>query len=441
MKVPEVRYAKVGDSDVAFQVAGEGPDVLFCYGLGFHTEMAWTLPACARGLAPFTQCGRLITFDRRGTGGSGRLHGGTIPTWEELAEDMGAVLDAVGSDEAAIISTLDAGPMAMLYSAMHPERVRCLILRNTTARLLEAPDYPIGISVATWESLRDMLRAMWGTEDLVRLLNESFADDPDSVAGGASMNRASATPREAIAQYDYFARNGDVRQVLSLIRVPTLIHQVQENPFIPVSHGRYLAEHIPGATLIETPGSQIGFPTDDVVADFIEFLTGVRPVAEVDRILTTVLFTDIVGSTELTAAMGDRRWHAVLDSHDQAVREQLRRYRGFEINTTGDGFFASFDGPARAIRCASAIVAAVQPLAIEVRAGLHSGECEIRGGDLGGLAVHIAARVGALAKPSEVLVSGMVKDLVAGSAIRFDDRGEHELRGVPGVWRLHAVAG
>ena len=249
------------------------------------------------------------------------------------------------------------------------------------------------------------------------------------------MGRASATPKQAAALYDYFLRHGDVRQVLQSIQVPTLVLHVENNPLLPIAHGRYLAEHIPGATFIELPGADIGggIPPDGI-ADIAEFLTGERSLGEIDRILTTVLFTDIVGSTILAASLGDQRWRSLLDAHDRAVRGQLRRFRGNEINTTGDGFVASFDGPARAIRCAQEITEATGTLGIELRVGLHTGECEVRGEDLGGLAVHIAARVGALANPGEVLVSGTVKDLVVGSGIKFSERGEHELKGVPGSW-------
>jgi class 3 adenylate cyclase len=255
------------------------------------------------------------------------------------------------------------------------------------------------------------------------------------------LNRASATPRGVVAQLDSSNRV-DVRHALTLIKAPTLVLQARENPLLPPSHGRYLAEHIEGATLIEFPGADIGPLGDDrSVADIAEFLTGERPPVEIDRILTTVLFTDIAASTERAVALGDRRWRELLDQHDRTVRDQFRRFRGREINTTGDGFVASFDGPARAIRCSQAIAEATTKLDIELRIGLHTGECEVRGDDLGGLAVHIAARVAASAAPGEVLVSSTVKDLVAGSGIEFGDRGEHELKGVPGTWTLFAVSG
>jgi class 3 adenylate cyclase len=251
------------------------------------------------------------------------------------------------------------------------------------------------------------------------------------------------TPRTAAAQYDYILRSLDVRAALPLIEVPTLVLHVRESLFVPIEHGRYLAEHIKGARFLELPGGDLGISPglSRIAGEAAEFLTGKRPLTEVDRILTTVLFTDIVGSTARAATLGDHSWRSLLDAHDRAVREQLRHFRGREVNTTGDGFLASFDGPARAIRCAQAIGETTGKLGIEPRMGLHTGECEIRGDDLGGLAVHIAARVGALATPGEVLVSGTVKDLVVGSGIAFADRGEHALKGVPGVWKLFAVEG
>jgi class 3 adenylate cyclase len=267
-----------------------------------------------------------------------------------------------------------------------------------------------------------------------------MADDAEWTRFTSKAIRFSATPRTAAAQYDYILRN-DVRQALPLIQTPTLVLHVRDNALVPIAHGRYLAEHIHGATLVELPGGDsTTTPELYVIADEVaEFLTGERPVIEVERVLTTVVFTDIVGSTTRAASLGDHRWRSLLDSHDRAVRDQLRRFRGREINTTGDGFVASFDGPARAIRCAQAISEATRQLGIELRVGLHTGECEIRGDDLGGLAVHIAGRVQASARPGEIVVSGTVKDLVVGSGIEFIDRGDHELKGVPGSWKLFAV--
>ena len=338
-------------------------------------------------------------------------------------------------------ASADAGPIAILFTAMHPERVSALVLFNTTARFLAADDYPIGVSHEVIDAVVEVVGASWGTAEMVRAVNPDRADDAEFVHHLARQFRSAATPRAAAAQFDYIWRSLDVRQALPLIQAPTLILHVRDNLAVPIEHGRYLADHIAGATFVELPGRDVAVVSsgDRVIDEVAEFLTGERPEVEIERILTTVLFTDIAGSTNQAASLGDRRWRALLNAHDRAVRDQLRRFRGKEINTTGDGFVACFDGPARAIRCTQAIADAVGTLGIELRAGLHTGECEVRGDDLAGLAVHIAARVGALAAPGEILVSATVKDLVVGSGIEFTERGEHELRGVPGNWKLYAV--
>ena len=440
MEAPKTRYVAVGDADVAYQVFGDGPlDLLWCYGLGGTIDFYWTEASIVRLLTQVARFVRVILFDRRGTGASDPVALRAMPTWEELTEDMTAVLDAAGSRRAAIFASVDAGPMAILFTAMHPERVSALVLRDSTARYLEADDYPIGMSPAVADRLVATLAAMWGTEEFCRLTNPGRADDVEWTGWAAMMQRASATPRAAAAQYEYLFHHVDVRPVLPLIQAPTLIVQDKDSRFISAEHGRYLAEHIAGATFLEVPGADLGTLDDETIAQIIEFSTGARPDIEVDRILTTVLFTDIVGSTERAATLGDHKWRALLDAHDHAVRDQIRRFRGKEINTTGDGFVASFDGPARAIRCAQAIGDATSKLNVELRVGLHTGECDVRGDDLGGLAVHVAARVATLAAPGEILVSGIVKDLVVGSPIEFNDRGDHQLKGVPGSWKLFAV--
>jgi class 3 adenylate cyclase len=286
----------------------------------------------------------------------------------------------------------------------------------------------------------EMAKALWGSPEAVAAIFPSRANDPEFTEWMARCQRVMATPKNAAALYRYFIENIDAREALPLIRVPTLVLHSKYNLDFSIEEGRYLADHIDGAKFVELPGGDVSVATSaDGIEEIVEFLTGERPAVEVDRILTTLLFTDIVGSTERAASLGDHAWRSLLDAHDWVVRDHLRRFRGREINTTGDGFVACFDGPARAIRCGEAIIGATRGLGIEVRAGLHTGECEVRGDDLGGLAVHIAARVGAHAGPGEVLVSGTVKDLVAGSSIEFLDRGEHELKGVPGMWRLYGV--
>ena len=439
MSAPETRYVTVGEGEVAYQVFGAGPDLLMCYGLGSHIEFIMDIPTVAVFYERLASMFRVIILDRRGTGASDGVPRSDVPTLEEWTEDIARVLDAVGSVQAALFAATDTGPIAMLYSAMHPERVRALALFNTFARYLFADDYPIGASEDVLETMLDwMAVGGWGTPEALALANPS--GDAEFIRLSARACRASATPRTAAAQWRHMFRH-DVRNVLPLIQIPTLVLSNKETTLIPVELGRYLADHIDGATFVELLGGDLSWTPQNlvVVDELAEFLLGERPTMEVDRILTTVLFTDIVGSTEQAAALGDQRWRAQLDAHDRAVRDQLRRFRGREINTTGDGFVASFDGPARAINCAQAIIQATQPLGLELRAGLHTGECEVRGEDLGGLAVHIAARVGSLAHPREVLVSGTVKDLVVGSGIKFADRGEQELHGVPGSWKLFAV--
>jgi class 3 adenylate cyclase len=339
------------------------------------------------------------------------------------------------------MGVVETGPIALLFAAMHPERVSHLILMSTTARNMAADDYPFGFSSEAIDSLVELFADTWGTDDFIRLVQPSAADDAEVLGAYGRMYRASATPRSAAAQYDYFFRNVDVRSFLPLVQAPTLILHAADAPLLPIEHGRYLAEHLPNATLIEWPGDQLEPPDFDTTAsDIIEFLTGERPV-EIDRILTTVLFTDMVGSTERAASVGDQNWRSLLDAHDRAVREQVRRFKGKEIKATGDGFMVSFDGPARAIRCAHAINEAIRPIGVDLRMGLHTGECEVRGDDLGGLAVHIAARIGALATAQEILVSSTLKDLVIGSGIEFTERGNYDLKGVPGTWNLFALAG
>jgi class 3 adenylate cyclase/alpha-beta hydrolase superfamily lysophospholipase len=442
-EVLETQYVSVGDADVAYQVLGDGPpDLLVFNGLGGHLELAWQVPNQSEFFTRLASLGRLILFDRRGTGMSDGVPRDAIPTWEDLAEDAGTVLDAVGSTRAVILAQAETGPMAVLFAAMHPRRVAALVLVSTYARYQVADDYPIGVSTEAIDAIVAMVQAKWGTPELVRLAMPSRVDDVEFLERTSTMLRSSATPRTAAAQFDYLLRRLDVRPALPLVQVPTLVLNARDSVLFPAAQGRYLADRIEGAKFVELTGPDMGFNADNAAAiagEIAEFLTGERPV-EIERILATVLFSDIGDSTATAASLGDRRWRSLLEAHDRAVREQLRRFGGREINTTGDGFIASFDGPARAIRCAEAILEATRALGIEVRAGLHAGECDVRGEDLGGLAVHIAARVAARAGPGEVIVSGTVKDLVVGSGIEFRDRGDHELKGVPGTWRLFAVS-
>jgi class 3 adenylate cyclase len=442
MERPQTTYVEVGGAEVAYQIVGHGvPEVIHVPGFN-HVDVRWEQPVWAGFLERLASFGRLILFDRRGTGASAPVPDTAMPTWEEWADDVRAVLDAAGSERTVVLAENDGGPTGLLFTAMQPERVAALILANTAARRLRADDYPIGIAPEAVDERVEATRAAWGTPDLVARAFPSRADDPEFLQWGAKVQRAFATPKNAAAQVRYIIENLDARGALPLIRVPTLVLHTKDNLVYSIEHGRYLADHIDGAKFVELPGADMFLATSATAMEEIaEFLTGERPAVEVDRILTTLLFTDIVGSTERAASLGDRAWRSLLDAHDRVVRDQLRRFRGKEINTTGDGFVASFDGPARAIRCGQAIIGATTKLGIELRIGLHTGECEVRGDDLGGLAVHIAARIGSLAQPGKVLVSSTVKDLVAGSGIEFGDRQEQELKGVPGTWTLFAVSG
>ena len=439
---PKTSYVTVGDSEVAYQVLGDGPiDLVFFSGIGSHLELMWDwADPFLRRLATFS---RLILFDRRGTGASDPVALNAIPTWEEATEDVQAVLDAVGSEHAAIYAEADAGPIAILFAATHPDRVSALVLGNTSARYVVDDDYPIGLSVETGQAIIDILGGQWGTAELVKLVAPDLAQDEPLVELLARQWRSALTPRAAGALWRTLW-DVDVRDALSSLQAPTLIMHATESDMVPFSHGQYLADHIAGAQLVARPGKASGFiPVSfpGTAEHIAGFLTGATTPVAIDRVLTTILFSDIVASTSQLVDVGDEAWRRLLDAHDRAIREQIRIYRGREVNTTGDGFVVSFDGPARGIRCAQAITEAVATLGLEIRIGLHCGECEVRGDDLAGLAVHIAARVGSLAGPGEVLVSGTVRDLVAGSGIEFDGHGEHELKGIPGSWKLFAVTG
>jgi class 3 adenylate cyclase/pimeloyl-ACP methyl ester carboxylesterase len=438
MERPQTRYVDVGGAEVAYQVVGHGPpDVVYVPGFN-HVDLRWEDPVWVAFLERLASFRRVILFDRRGTGASDAVPDTAMPTWEEWADDVRAVLDAAGSERAVLLAESDGGPTGLLFTATHPERVSGLILANATARRLREDDYPMGIAAEAVDHWVEVYRAAWGTPDLVKLSYPSRANDPEFGQWLAKTSRSLATPRSAAAQIRYIIESLDARHALPLIQVPTLVLHSKDNHQYSLEEGRYLADHIDGAKFVELPGGDIGVATSAVaMEEIIEFVTGERPEVEVDRILTTLLFTDIVGSTERAASMGDQAWHSLLDAHDRTVRDHLRRFRGKEINTTGDGFLASFDGPARAIRCALAMAEATRTLGIDLHMGLHTGECEIRGHDLGGLSVHIAARVGSLAGAGEVLVSSTVKELVAGSRIDFVDQGEHELKGVPGTWKLY----
>jgi class 3 adenylate cyclase len=441
--LPRTRYANLRGSLVAYQVVGDAPiDLVFSVGIS-NVEAIWDHPLSAGFLERLASFSRLILFDFRGSGISYPIGSTDFPTWEEWAEDVLVVLDAVGSERAALVAAGTAGPSAMIFAATYPQRTSALLLYQAAAKFVAAPDYPWGLPRETTSAITRVIESGWGTEDLAALIAPSMKANERFLAYVARTQRMAATPHTAAAIVAY-QQELDSRDLLPLIRVPTLVmHNRGSTMGLPADNHRFLADRIEGAKLVELAGPDdllFGTPTGDQFVDRVEeFLTGTRRRVETDRVLATVLFTDIVGSTERAAQLGDRKWKEVLNAHDAIVREQIEAFRGRYVNTTGDGLLATFDGPARAIRCARAITEALRSLGIEIRAGLHTGEIELRGDNVGGIAVHIGARVASLAAPSEVLVSRTVTDLVTGSGIEFDDRGVCDLKGVPGEWRLFAV--
>jgi len=436
------RYAKSGDIHIAYQVIGDGPrDLVMVPGFVTHIEHLWEEPLATHFYDRLTSFARVIMFDKRGTGLSDRVAEKDLPTLEERMDDVRAVMDAVGSERAALFSVSEGGAMCLLFAATYPDRTTGLILFGSYARRTWAPDYPWGDLPDKNKQLLDAVESSWGDAWGIEFRAASLAADDRFRHWYAMHYRLGASPGAAKALLK-MNEDIDVRHVLPTIRVPTLILHREGDRTIRVEHGRYLAENIPGAKMVELDGvDHIPFvgDADGVVDEIEEFLTGVRPAPEHDRILATILFTDIVGSTEMAANIGDYRFRDLLERHHAIIRHELARYRGNEVETTGDGFLATFDGPARAIRSALAAIDAVRPLGIEIRAGLHTGEVELIDNKVGGLAVHIGARVAALASASQVLVSSTVRDLVAGSGIQFQDQGAFALKGVPGEWRLFAV--
>jgi len=439
---PRTRYARSESVSIAYQVVGDGPrDLVFVSGWVSHVEAGWDEPLLARfrrRLASFT---RLILLDKRGTGMSDRVPDRELPTLEQRMDDVRAVMDAVGSRRAAIFGHSEGASMAMLFAATYPERTTALITYGAFACRIWNPEYPWAPTPEQRQGFYDLIERDWGGDVDMTDLAPSLANDEGFKQRLATYVRLSASPGAALA----LARMNteiDVRGVLPAIRIPTLIIHRTGDRDANIDEGRYIAARIPGAKFVELPGpDHLPWVGDqDAVADEIEeFLTGIRPTPHIDRVLATVLFTDIVGSSERAAALGDAAWRDLLEQHHERVRGELLRYRGQEISTTGDGFFATFDGPARAVRCAIAIRDRLRELGVDLRAGLHTGEIERMGDNLGGTAVHIGSRVAALAGPGEVLASSTVKDLVAGSGIVFEDRGATALKGIPGEWRLFAV--
>lgn len=439
MQAPQTHYARNGDVSIAFQVVGNGPiDLIHVPPFISNLELQWQDHNQARYFTRLASFSRLIMFDKRGTGLSDRTG---IASLEERMDDVRAVMDEVGSERAALFGSSEGGAMALLFATTYPERVPALILYGAYPRLAAAPDYPEGLPDEVCQRAIETVRTRWG-QGVFRagVVARSRESDLRFVQTQARWERLSASPGAALALLRMIF-DLDVRHLLPAVHVPTLvIYRAGDIYHAPGS--RYLGAHIPGAKTVELPGEDY-FPylggQEAILGEIEEFLTGHRSIVDPDRVLATVLFTDIVDATRKAVEHGDRRWRELLESHHAVVREELERFRGREIDTAGDGFFAAFDGPARAVRAAVAITARVQKLGIDVRAGVHTGECEVMEHKLSGVAVHIGARVAALAGPGEVLVSSTVKDLVAGSGLKFRERGMHGLKGVPGAWQLYSV--
>jgi class 3 adenylate cyclase len=438
---PETRYAKSGDINIAYQVVGDGPfDLVVVPGWISNVDFAWEDPFYGEWVRQLTAFSRVILFDKRGTGLSDRDVGDS--TLEDRMDDLRAVLQAAGSERAAVMGFSEGGALSMLFAATYPERVLALVLYATFARASEAPDYPAGgVMRRNVEEMRSRLD-VWGQGTTIEFMAPRLKDLPYARQFMGRYERMCVSPRAGRAHLGWLS-DIDVRPVARTLHLPTLVIHRTDDALVPVELGRALAGDIPGARYVELPGDEhppwIG-DAAALVAEIQQFLTGSRVSVEVERVLATVLFTDIVGSTERAVALGDRAWRDLLDRHHTVVRQEIERCRGREIDTSGDGFLAAFDGPARAIRCAKGIRDAVRSLGIEIRAGLHTGECERVDDKIAGIAVHTGARVMAKAGPGEVLVSSTVKDLVAGSGLDFRERGTHTLKGIPGEWRLFEVA-
>jgi class 3 adenylate cyclase len=432
MQRPPTRYARSGDARIAYQVIGSGPDLIVVGGPSSHLDLEWDEPMTARSLERLASTFRLIRFDRRGTGLSDPVD--RAPTLEQQVDDLQAVMREVGVERTALLGAIDAGLCAM-YAASYPEHVTALVLVG------------VAVSVSSWlteerrQFLFDLIENHWGEGMLLPVVAPTMVGNPRFQEWWSRYERASASPSMARKVFELYMQV-DLSGVLPAIRVPTLVIHLTNDALVPIEEGRAAARLIPGARFVEVPGGDIygwldsNQPANDIIE---EFLTGRKPLREAQRVLSTVMFTDIVDSTRHAAALGDLKWRQVLDQHHVMVREELERWRGHEVKTIGDGFLATFDGPGRAVSCAQSIVGRVAALGVDVRAGLHTGECELLDGDIGGLAVSIGARVGALAEPGEVLVSSTVKDLVVGADLQFAERGTFDLKGVPGEWRLYRL--
>jgi class 3 adenylate cyclase len=438
----ETKYAWLGRDRIAYQVLGQGPpDLVVSFGSFGHIDIAWEDPGIALFFRTLASFSRLILFDRRGTGASDPVLLDALPPWEGYAEELDAVLDQVASERVAIMAHVDAGAMAMLFAATRPECTSALVLVNCSAKWAAADDYPIGIPLEVAQAIVAQIDQLWGTEALVGMWAASRAGDERFRRWSTKYQRAMASPR-TIQAFNRVNLEVDARPILPLIHAPTLVLARRDFPVLSIEHSRYLAEHIPQAKLVELPGADalLAWETPELALDLLEqFLAGVPRVAEPTRILQTVLFTDIVGSTQRAGQLGDRRWRQVLGVHDELGRRVVEEFHGQLVKTTGDGILATFDGPGRAIGCAAALRDELRGIGLQIRAGLHTGEVELRDDDIGGIGVHIAARVVAAAQSGEILTSRTVRDLVVGSDIAAEDRGMHALKGIDGTWQLFAI--
>jgi class 3 adenylate cyclase/pimeloyl-ACP methyl ester carboxylesterase len=441
--VPETRYAVRGDAHIAFQVVGDGPtDVVLVSTWFSHVEARWDIPGFAHFLDRLTAFARVVSFDKLGVGLSDPLPLGVVRPLEEWADEIAVVLDAAGLERAAVVGANEGSMLAILFAATYPERTEALVLADGSARLRLAPDYPDGLPAEVVDGLVALVEGTWGRPEAVAAVNPSIADDPATLDLWARFIRLSASPATATAvtraMFEF-----DVRRVLPAVRAPTLVVHRSDTPLPPVAQGRYLAAHIPDATFVEVPGVDYGLgigEVDAILDPIEEFLTGARAGAVSNRSLATLLFADVVASTERLSAIGDRRWRELLELQDGIVRRQLARHGGTLVSSAGDGFFATFDGPARAVAFALVLREATRALALTLRVGVHVGEVERTGDAVTGVAVHIASRIQDAAEPDQVLVSRTVKDLATGSQLVFVDRGPHTLKGVEGDWQLFEVA-
>jgi pimeloyl-ACP methyl ester carboxylesterase len=435
----DIRYARSGDVSIAYTVTGAGPDLMLIPGFVSHIDSG-AIPKADEFSEKLARFARVIAFDKRGHGLSDRGVG--ITSLEDYVSDVRAVMDATGSTNAALLGVSEGGATASLFAAMHPDRVRALIVFGGFARLAAAPDYPIGLPPESFESAADYVSERWGSGVGLSMWAPSVRDDPEMREQWARFQRMAASPADVRATFRSYA-SFDVRDILPAISAPTVVMHREGDVAVPVAVGRYIADHIDGARFVELPGADhfiFTGDTDAVVGEIEEVVTGTRHAPVATRRLATVLFTDIVSSTETAAGLGDAAWREVLIRHDAMIRRALDRFGGRAVKTTGDGFLALFDGPSAAIKCGEAIKGGASGFGIRIRAGIHAGEVELIGDDIGGIGVHIAKRVADLAPADETWVSSTVPGLAVGSGIRFDERGTHTLKGVPGDWLLYAAA-